>query len=442
MKSTSKHKASALTKTRVALPIAAALMALIALFGMTACPNNVEGGAVTGTANGGNTGGLKWHEAPFIEGGASLILSPDKLTIRVTVTTSDNSPITVEGCDKTELTSGTQTELKAKNTGVVLKGKITKLTVGDWQNSNKLTALNVQGCTALQSLSCDNNQLTALNVQGLSTLQKLDCDRNKLTELNVQGLNALKAVSCSGNKLTELNVQGLNALKVLFCYNNQLSSLNVQGLNALKEVNCGYNQLTALNVQGLNVLQTLGCSNNRLTALNVQGLNALKYLYCDGNQLTALNVRGLNALQRLSCSGNQLTALNVQGLSALHTLHCGANQLTALNAQGLNALEEVNCAGNQLTALNVQGLNALQKLNCEHNKLTADAFTKLFNDLPLRTAYAGAECFLYTERTGVTEGNHKDFTSPGELKTAFDNAKTTKHWKMYKRGNGAERTEL
>ncbi|MFC2600689.1 MAG: leucine-rich repeat domain-containing protein, partial [Treponema lecithinolyticum] len=181
MKSNSKHKAFALTKTRAAPFIAAALMALIALFGITACPNNVEGGAVTGTANGGNTGGLEWHEAPLIEGGASLILSPDKLTIRVAVTTSDNSPITVEGCDKTELTSGTWTELKAKNTGVVFKGKITKLQVGDRNTfiSNKLTALNVQGLNALQSLDCSGNKLTALNVQGLNALQSLDCSGNK-----------------------------------------------------------------------------------------------------------------------------------------------------------------------------------------------------------------------------------------------------------------------
>ena len=347
MKSNSKHKAFALTKKGVALPITAALMALIALFGITACPNNVEG-AVTGTANGGNTGGLEWHEAPLIEGGASLILSPDKLTIRVTVTTSDNSPITVEGCDKTELTSGRKTELKAKNTGVVLKGKITKLTVGDWEYHNKLTALNVQG---------------------LSTLQELDCNSNKLTELNVQGLSALK------------------------------------------DLDCGYNQLTALNVQGLNALQRLNCSGNQLTSLNVQGLSALHTLHCGANQLTELNVQGLNALNYLDCWRNQLTELNVQGLSALEFLYCNENQLTSLNTQGCTALKTLSCGVNQLTA---------------------DAFTKLFNDLPQRTANAGAECHLYTEQSGVTEGNHKDFTAPPDLAAAFNKAKTVKKWKMSK----------
>ena len=290
MKSYSKHKAFALTKKGVALLITASLIATAMLF--TACPNNSGGSDVPPAP-----GGSQESKAPFVEGGASLILSPDKLTIRVMVTTSDNSPITVEGCTETELASGTQTELKAKGTKVILKGKITKLEVGGHSNNP--------------------NKLTALNVQGLNALQHLDCNYNKLTELNVQGLSALSDLDCSSNKLTALNVQGCTALHWLVCNNNQL------------------------------------------TVLNVQGLNALEYLYC------------------------------------------------------------------------------------ERNQLTADAFTKLFNDLPQpKFLNSNANCHLYTEQSGVSEGNHKDFTSPGELKTAFDNAKTVKRWKMYKYDKNAKEVEI
>ena len=198
--------------------------------------------------------------APFIEGGASLILSPDKLDITVEVTTVDSTPITVEGCTETTLPSGAETVLHAQGTRVILKGNITKL-------------------------------------------------------------------ECRGNQLTELNVQGLTAL---------------------------------------------------------QGL------YCDNNQLTALNVQGLTALQRLWCSNNQLTALNVQGLTALERLECWGNQLTA------------------------------------------DAFKKLFDDLPQCADSDNAKCVLYTEQIGVTEGNHTDFTAPSDLADAFNNAKNNKKWKMYK----------
>ena len=295
----------------------AAVLALIALFGMAACSNAAQPGTGTG-------GSTALPEAPFVEGCASLILSPDKLDIEVTVRTSDGTPVTVEGCEETTLTSGTKTVLHAKGRLVILKGNITEL----------------------------------------------DCSWNKLTELNVQWLTALQVLSCYENLLTELNVQGLTALKVL------------------------------------------ECSRNRLTELNVQGLTYLQLLQCDRNKLTALNVQGLTALRGLRCECNQLTELNVQGLSALQLLQCD---------------------GNKLTELNVQGLNALQMLECGRNRLNADVFKKLFDDLPVRAEGDDAKCYLYIEYTGVTEGNHTNFTAPPELANAFNNAKTVKKWKMYKR---------
>ena len=269
----------------------------------------------------------------FVEGGASLILSPNKLDIRVKAVTSDGSAVAVEGCTETSLASGTYTGLHAKGTVVILKGKIT-------------------------------------------------------------------------------------------------------------ELHCGHNQLTALNVQGLTALQGLYCGGNQLTALNVQGCIALHTLKCSGNQLTALNVQGLSALQELFCGDNQLTALNVQGCTALHTLKCSGNQLTALNVQGLSALGWLYCGNNQLTTLNVQGLTALRTLHCNNNKLTAQAFTKLFDDLPVwQDSYKG-ECILYTEESGVTEGNHTDFTAPPDLAAAFNNAKNNKKWKMYKRNISGSWVEI
>ena len=147
----------------------------------------------------------------------------------------------------------------------------------------------------------------------------------------------------------------------------------------------------------------------------------------------------------LNCGDNQLTTLNVQGLSALVILNCGGNKLTALNVQGLTALKTLWCNKNQLTALNVQGCTALKGLGCYGNRLTAQVFTKLFTDLPVRSDYYDQpyeSCILYSEESDVSEGNHKDFTSPGELKTAFDNAKTVKNWKMYKRARNRDFVEI
>ncbi|MGP1414860.1 MAG: InlB B-repeat-containing protein [Treponema sp.] len=136
-------------------------------------------------------------------------------------------------------------------------------------------------------------------------------------------------------------------------------------------------------------------------------------------------------ITELDCKGNQLTALNVQGLTALQSLNCSNNQLTALNVQGLTVLQSLNCHYNKLTALNVQGCTSLQKLNCDGNQLNAKAMTELLNALPAREASDKAWATLYTEETGGTEGNCKDFTKPAELKAAFDGAKK-RNWKLEK----------
>ena len=322
-----------------------------------------------------------------------LTLSPDKNTVKVKAKTKDGTAMKVEGCTVTELTSDVETTLTAIGTKVTLIGDIIEL-----------------DCRGEETPG-GNRPLIALDVSGCTALQKLDCRFNHITELDVQGLTALQELYCNSNTLTALDVHGLTKLEKLNCNVNRLTALNVLGCTALKELNCNVNRLTALNVQGLTALQELNCSRNQLTALDVSGLKALQELYCNSNKIPELNVQGLTKLQQLKCGGNQLASLNVQGLTEL---------------------QQLDCASNQLSSLDVQGCTALKQLTCWKNKLNADAFTKLFNDLPTREASDGAKARLYVEDEGVPEGNCTDFTTPESLKKAFEDAKTIKHWKMQK----------
>ena len=324
---------------------------------------------------------------------ALLTLEAGKNTVKVKAKTADGSAIKVEGCNKTELANEAETTLTVTNPErkLALIGELTELNCrGSEDASNRpLIALDVSGCTALQKLDCAKNQLTALNVQGLKDLQELNCRSNQIPELDVHGLTALQKLNCTGNKLTTLNVQGLTALKELDCQSNK--------------------ELTALHVHGCTALQKLNCQYNKIAELDVSGLTALQELDCNTNQLKTLNVKGLTALQELSCSSNQLTELNVQGLTKLQQLYC---------------------SNNQLTALNVQSCTALKKLECFQNKLNADAFIKIFNDLPTREASDKAKALLYKDRAD-SEENCTNFTTPESLKKAFDGAKA-KHWKLQK----------
>ena len=181
--------------------LGAAFVLLIALL-FTACPNNAGGSTGSGTGSGGTT-----PQAPLVTGGASLILKPGTSTFRVKAVTADGTAVTVEGCTETNLAHYTETTLHAQGTTVILKGNITYLdcsgsSTGSTVTDNGVIALNVQGCTALQELSCNSNQLTSLDVQGLSNLKWLNCDTNQLTSLNVQGCPALNRLYCHNNKLS------------------------------------------------------------------------------------------------------------------------------------------------------------------------------------------------------------------------------------------------
>ena len=329
--------------------------------------------------------------------GAILTLAADKKIVAVMAKTEDGSVITVEGCTETTLTSENQKDLHANANGatITLKGKIIELRVDyNFPLVGPLTALDVSGLAKLQKLNCGGNQLTSLNASGLTELKEINCYSNKLTELNVQGCTALQKLECSSNALPELNVQGLTAL------------------------------------------QELSCPNNKLTELDVRGLAVLKNLRCNQNKLNSLKVKGLTALEELNCFGNNLTELDVQDLTKLQKLECEENQLAKLNASGLTELKTLDCNENQLTELKVQGCTALKSLYCRSNKLDDKAMTALLNALPQREASEDppASALLYTEETGKTEGNYKNFntsTTPADLKTAFNGAKG-RNWKLKK----------
>ena len=191
---------------------------------------------------------------------------------------------------------------------------------------------------------------------------------------------------------------------------------------------------SAIAVEGCNET-TL--ANNTETTLTATGTTVIlkgniTELDCSFNKLTKLNVQGLIYLQMIDCTSNQLTELNVEGCTSLKGLGCGDNKLTSLNLRGLTSLQTLFCGSNQLTSLNVQDLTALQRLYCPGNLLNAQAMTKLLKGLPSRAASDDARAVLYTEETDKTEGNCKDFTQPADLKAAFDEAKTNKHWKLQK----------
>jgi Leucine-rich repeat (LRR) protein len=172
-----------------------------------------------------------------------------------------------------------------------------------------------------------------ITITGENITHLYSVEDNRLTSLNVSGCTALTELWCSGNHLTALDVSNNTALTYLACAKNHLTALNVSKNTALTALHCDLNQLTALNVSNNTALTVLNCSNNQLTSLDVSKNTALTSLFCRRNQLTTLDVSKNTALKELRCDYNQLTTLDVSKNTALQQLDCKGNQLTdtALN---------------------------------------------------------------------------------------------------------------
>ena len=214
--------------------------------------------------------------------------------------------------------------------------------------SYTLTAQKIIIRGNVTALGCSKNKLTNLDVSGCTTLTTLECFLNQLTTLDLSHNTALTDLTCGQNELTELNISGCTALTTLGCENNRLTNLDVSGCTALTTLECEENQLKTLHLSGCAALTTLECYNNQLTTFSASDCTALAMLSCWQNQLITLDVSSCTALISLECEKNQLTSLNVSGCVALNILYCYSNQLTTLELSKNTALNELWCYDNQI----------------------------------------------------------------------------------------------
>ena len=261
---------------------------------------------------------------------------------------------------------------KFKSQTIIIQGDVTELKC----DNNKLTSLDVSGCTSLTKLECYNNQLTSLDLSKNTALIMLNCSTNQLTSLDVSDCTALTSLDCGSNQLTSLDVSQNRVLKTLLCAGKSgktgiLSHLNVSGCIALTTLDCSSNQLTSLDVSDCTALTKLECYNNPLTSINLSGCQSLKEFSWTRGKLTSLDVSGCTALTRLYCGGNQLTSLNVSDCPALTELNCIENQLTSLDASSCTALTELSCSSNPLTSINLSSCQSLKEFSWTRDKLTS-----------------------------------------------------------------------
>ena len=154
-------------------------------------------------------------------------------------------------------------------------------------NGNRITALDLSGCPALQVLNCGANQLSSLDVSKCLKLNRLECYTNQLSSLDLSANITLTQLSCYENRLISLDISKCTALTGLDCFDNQLIDLDLSANIALTGLGCGGNQLSSLDLSANIALERLLCYNNRLTSLDLSNNPALRdRVDCYNNRLS------------------------------------------------------------------------------------------------------------------------------------------------------------
>ncbi|MBR0493400.1 MAG: leucine-rich repeat domain-containing protein [Muribaculaceae bacterium] len=260
--------------------------------------------------------------------------------------------LSLYGNNLTSINVRALTKLTYLNLG---KNKLTSINVDNntaleqlYLQSNQLTSVTVEFLSDLRTLwvsqnpnltnlECACNDLSNFDIYNCTALQNLSCFNNPHlnTIYNLESCTALTHLDCEDCAITELpGVANMTNLQTLWACNNQLTSLNVSNLSQLKK----------LNVSGNTSLTELDCSECNLTLLDVTGCTALSFLNCNYNQLTDLDISGCTGLELISAHSNQIASMNVSNCPNLKTMSIYYNCLTG-NAMGNLIAGLPTCSG-------------------------------------------------------------------------------------------------
>ncbi len=122
----------------------------------------------------------------------------------------------------------------------------------------------------LRRLVCRDNRLTALDLSGCKALECLDCSDNRLKKLEVGKCAALEELVCANNKLTRLELKDNRKLARLDCRGNDISTVDINKLSRK------LSDLVKKNTHGNWFRGTLSWSNGEGDWLRLPGLVTVK----------------------------------------------------------------------------------------------------------------------------------------------------------------------
>ncbi len=261
------------------------------------------------------------------------------------------------------------------------------------------SSVDIQNCSALESLYITSSLLTSLQFKGCTSLDNtrlegnagevdvsdcpnlfLDCygltclDFNKsIRGLKLYTTESFPGLDLSGcaslehlefynyNPSAFLRLNGCQSLKYLKIYHLYQDELSFADCGALEEVTMEWVGIKELDLSEKTNLIYLLCSNMDIECLDTSNSPLLETLRCPSNsQLKMLNIKGNPSLQNLDCRSCALQSLDLSGNPALQYIDCSSNYvlrtvdvrpcLSLFRFTGLDSVETVYVTAKQFSS--------------------------------------------------------------------------------------------
>lgn len=183
--------------------------------------------------------------------------------------------------------------------------------------AQNVTAINLNGASALLSIDCCDNQLTRLDLNGAPLLEELNCSNNRLSAVDVSRNPHLRALDCSGNHIESLRLENNRQLQILHCSDNRLTSVGLDHATDLRSLWADHNAIDSLHLEGQKQICSIGLSSNGLKELKLNTECELQDLWVDNNLLTTLNIGRVKRMETINVANNELTSIGLEAQSGM-----------------------------------------------------------------------------------------------------------------------------
>lgn len=168
---------------------------------------------------------------------------------------------------------------------------------GRYMDAALVGELDISGFSNLFQLNLEHQEITAVDASDCPELGDVDISGGIVQTADFSNCETLNHLICNDNRLTSLNVSGCTGIMTgIICDKNLLTSLDVSDCSQMVTLICHDNQLTSLNVKNCAALSSLNAQNNALTEIDLSDCASLKVLNLTGNALKRIDMSACSQL--------------------------------------------------------------------------------------------------------------------------------------------------